>query len=485
MNLRQSAIKGVIWSAIEAWGGQAISFIVFSLLARLLNPETFGLIALAGLSIAFMQVFIDQGFGEAIVQRKDLETEHLDTAFWVSLGLGLALMAISIPAASIVAGFFKQPQLTSIIQWLSLGFLFSGLSSVQNAVLSRKLAFKSLSIRSLIAIASGGLVGVSMAFLGFGVWSLVGQQLTNGSVGVLVLWRASDWRPGFRFSLKHFRELFSFGVNILGFNILNFFNARSDDLLIGYFLGPLQLGYYTVAYRLLATMTGVLISTITKVTLPTFSRLQQEPERMRNAFYKVTEMSSLITFPIFMGVAALTPELIEVLFGKQWLPSAPVMQLLILIGPLQAILFYNSSVLTALGRPDLRLKIHLLNTLANVIGFFIAVKWGIVAVAATYTIRGYLIAPVSITAINKLIGLDLRSYLSRYRGSVSATAAMVGAMLGTRFLLKDIDNPYLIIGACSSIGCLVYLKSIQLVSPKLFHQSVDFVRLLMPKTKRA
>ena len=297
MNLRQKAVKGVVWSAIQSWGRQAIAFIVFALLARLLAPEVFGLVALAGVFLAFTQVFLDQGFADAIIQRQQLDPEHLDTAFWTNLCIGLLLTLLGIAVAGLVADLFNQPQLTPIIRWLSLSFLLRALSAVQDAIFRRNLAFKALAVRSLMAVFAGGLVGVTMAFMGFGVWSLVGQQLVDSLVQVIVLWLASDWRPRINFSAKHFKDLFSFGINVVGINILNFLNTRSDDFLIGYFLGSVALGYYSIAYRLLLIVAQLLIGVINGLAMPVFSRLQGEPEQLRKAFYTGTQLCSLVAFP--------------------------------------------------------------------------------------------------------------------------------------------------------------------------------------------
>lgn len=477
MNLRQKAVKGVIWSAIQSWGGQMISLVVFSLLARLLEPKTFGLVALASVFIAFMQVFLDQGFGEAIVQRQEIDPEHLDTAFWTSLGISLLLTVCVIAGAGPVAALFNQPSLIPIIRWLSLSFLFSAFSSVQTAILSRRFAFKALSTRSLIATCIGGLVGVIMAFQGFGVWSLVGQQLVNGLVAVLVLWTVSDWRPGFNVSAKHFKELFTFGINVLGFNFLNFFNRRGDDLLIGYFLGPVALGYYNVAYRLLLVMTQVLVSTTTKVALPTFSRLQHEPERLRRAFYTATQLSSLITFPISLGVAALAPELVQSLFGNQWTPSIPVMQVLVFIVPIHLILYYNSSVIMAMGKPSWRLGIHMINVLVNVIAFALVVRWGIVAVAAAYVIRGYLLLPISLWALQKLIRINLTTYLSQYFAPIAGSLLIASVILGLKHFFGSLINSYALLGVCILFSTVVYVLTILLIAPILFQQVQDLARL--------
>ena len=302
MGLQQEAVRGAMWSALEKWGAQLVSTAIFLLLARLLGAEAFGLIALANVFLAFMQIFLDQGFAQAIVQKDKLETEHLDTAFWTSVLMGALFVLLIFAGSGFVADFYKEPDLALIVRWMSVSFLFSGLSSVQSAILQRNMQFKIFAVRSLVATVTCGIAGIGAALMGFGVWSLVVKEIVFGSTGALLLWSTSGWRPGFRFSPEHFKELFSFGINIIGFNFLDFFNRRSDDLLIGYFLGTVALGYYSVAYRLLLIMIKLLTNVTIQVALPTFSKLQKEPDRMRAAFYKVTRYTSLVSFPAFLGI---------------------------------------------------------------------------------------------------------------------------------------------------------------------------------------
>lgn len=474
MDLRQKAIVGVFWSAIQSWGSQAISFVVFALLARILAPETFGLIALAGVFLAFIEVFLDQGFSTAIIQRQELETEHLDTAFWTNIAIGFFMTGVSITTANLIASFFHQPELAPIIRWLSLSFIISSLSAVQEAIFRRNLAFKVLAIRSMIAVIAGGVVGVSMAFMGFGVWSLVGQMLSSNLVQIIVLWWASDWRPKFRVSWRHFQHLFSFGINIVGINILNFLNRRSDDLLIGYFLGPIALGYYTVAYKILLVMTQLLTSVINNCALPVFSTMQKEPQKMRNAFYKATQLSSLIAFPAFFGVAALAPELTQIFFGEKWLPSVPVMQILAFIGVQHSVIYFNGTVMTAMSKVSWQLKLQCFNTLANIIGFTIAVRWGIVAVATAYVIRGYLIMPIGLSIIKKLINIKFSLYFRQFISQAVGTIMMVIAILTVKHFLGNlITSQYILLAICIPIAILIYSSIIILTEPKLSKEVIN------------
>ncbi|MBP0028076.1 MOP flippase family protein [Roseofilum sp. Guam] len=476
MNLKQQTIKGVIWSAIEKLGNQFVSFIVFFALARLLEPESFGLIALADVFLAFMQVFTDQGFTQAIVQCKNLDPEHLDTAFWINLGISTSLTGMSLVGADWIASSFQQPDIAPIIRWLSIAFMLSALNSIQQAIFTRNFLFKELSLRAIVAQLAGGVVGVIMAITGWGVWSLVGQRLVNQVVGVLVLWWVSDWKPGLKVSQRHFQELFSFGVNILGVKVLGFFNKRADDFLIGYFLGPVTLGYYAIAYRLLRTLT-ILITTMTQVALPAFSKLQGEPEKLRQGFYKATQFTALISFPLFCGLSSLAPELIPVMFGSQWTASIPVMQILMLIGIVHALGSINTNIILALGKPDWALRVNILNAVTNVTAFMLVIPWGIVAVATAFVVRGYLIPlPTFIGMVKKLLNIDIKIYFNQLMAPLIATGIMVSLILVTKAILDPYLNLYWILAICLITASISYVLAIRILFPDLFAQILDLTR---------
>ena len=480
MELKRLAVQGVFWSGTRIWGTRAVTFIVFAILSRLLTPETFGLIALAYLFITFAQTFQDQGFGDAIVQRADLKPEHLDTAFWTNLGISAALALISIAGAGLISELFHEPELAPIIRWLSLGFVFSGLIGVQQAIVRRQLEFRKLALAEILALVISGGLAVALAILGFGVWSLVVQDLVNLAVVALVLWVVSDWRPGFHFSRVRFAELSSFGLNIIGINVLNFVNMHTDDLLIGYFLGPTLLGFYTVAYKLFGITKDLLTSVTNAVAFPVFSRLQDDPDRMRQSFYKVVRFTSLISFPAFIGMSVLAPQLIPALFGPQWTLSIPVLQVLAIIGILHSMLYYHDSFVYALGKPAWRLAMIALNAVSNVIAFAIAVRWGIVAVAAAYVIRGYLLSPLEFWMVSKLGGIDVKIYLRQL--VVPAIASLL--MAATVFILKTpigrVSSLQVQVAVCVILGCGIYAAVVQLLAPRLRIQLLELLHVLVP-----
>ncbi len=484
MNLREKAAKGIFWSVIQKWGREAVSFFTFVALSRLLAPEDFGLVAMAFVFITFVQVFLDQGLGDAIVQRADLAPEHLDTAFWISILTGCLLTVSGIALSGPVAALFSEPRLVPVLRWMSVGFVLTTLSSIQTAILQRKLAFKSLAARSVSATMVGGIVGVGMAFAGFGVWSLVAQELANDMTAAIVLWSASDWRPGFKISKKHYKELFSFGASIVGNDILDVIMRRSDDFLIGYFLGPTLLGYYNIGYRLLLVIMRVVTGITNSVAFPTFSRIQKNPERMRRAFYTVTQYTSLLAFPVFIGLATLAPEIVQALFGKKWLPSVPVMQTLAFIGILQSLLFFNGSVIKASGKPFWQLGIMFLTSVGSVIGFLLVVKWGIVAVAASFVIVGYMVAPLSFVAVRKLIQIDFKTYLRQFLAPLIASLMMVATFLGLKYVFAHQElNLYLLLFIYLLVGGLTFLLAIRLMARQLYRELLELVILVLPKWK--
>lgn len=456
MSLRRIATAAAMWGLIQKWGYHTIRLAVFVVLARLLTPESFGLVALAGVFVLFGEMLVDQGFSDAIVQRSKLGPAHRDCAFWASLATGIGLTAICLLTAGSIATAFDQPELAPILRWLSLALLIASLSRTQEALLRRDMAFKRIAVISLVSMASGGVVGLALALAGFGVWSLVWQQLVQRLVQLPLLWWATGWHPRARFSRRHFRSLFPFGINVVGINLLNFINRQADDLLIGYFLGPTALGYYTVGYRLIRMLLDLVPYALMPVAFSTFSRMQGDAARMREGLYEATRILALAMFPVFCGIAVLAPELVSTLFGDRWLPSALVMQVLAPIGLLQSSSLLFSTALKAAGRPGRVLALSSMNALANLIGFAVAVHWGIVAVAAAYTIRGYLFWPVTWWVLDRLLSLSPLRYAQALAPAVSGAAVMVGLLLLIQIWMPAVAGIHSILVVSAIVGVAGY-----------------------------
>jgi len=477
--IKTKSLQAVGWSALSGWSGQIIGLIVFASLARLLDPADFGMVAMATIFIQFIQLFVNQGMVMALVQRQDLQPAHLDSAFWTTFIAGLVFTVCCVLFSDEFAQTVKMPDIAPVISALSLILVIKSLASVQQAILERELQYKSIAIATFSGVLAGGLVGVSMAFWGFGVWSLVGQQVVMAAVQVVIIWRIGKWRPSLRFSFSHFKDLFSYGVNVIGINFTEFINRQADNFLVGYFLGPVALGYYTLAYKLFQTVTSLLTGVTSKVAFSSFSALQKQLDRMREAFYLVTEMTSVFSFPIFIGLAVLAPQVIPLLFGADWEKAVPVIQVLALVGILESVYYFNANVIMAMGKPSWRLKVNILNAIVNLIAFSIAVRWGIVAVAAAYVIRAYLLSPLPLYLVKKLIDIEFLTYLKKLTPQLISGIFMAVALV---YLRSAFDESALPLAALTAVlilgGVVAYGSAMFFVSPDLPKRFLDLGRSL-------
>lgn len=478
-SLRKEATRGVAWSALERWGSQLLGLAIFTVLARQLEPAAFGLVALTGVMMEYVRVFVDQGFSEAVIQRTQLDREHLDTAFWTGLATGALLAAAVALGAGPLAVILGQPELAPVIRWLSLGLFISGLSSTQQALLQRRLAFRQLAARSFVAQLASGALAIWMAFAGYGVWALVGHSLGEAVFGVVTLWSVSGWRPGLAVRWHAFRDLFLFGVNIVGFKLLNLTSQRIDHLLIGSLLGPAALGFYGAAWRIFHAMTKLLTSVMNRVAFPVFSRLQEDPERLRRAFYEATQLTSLVTFPAFFGLAALADDVLPFAFGPKWVDSVPVMQVLAFVGILQSLTHFNGSLIKGAGKPAWRLGIASVQAAVNVAAVWFGVRYGITGVAVAITLAGFALYPLGFFAVRRLTRIEPLRYARQFVAPLLASALCVAVALGVRAAALDLPAAPRIALAAGA-GAAAYALGLRLVAPELWRRAHGLLRGALP-----
>ena len=435
--LQRRAARGLTWTMVQTWGGQALSLVVFIILARLLTPDDFGLVALAAVFVALAQLVVDQGLGDALIQRRVITERQIDTAFWIAVATGLLLTAALFLLAGPIAAALNEPDLVPILRVLSVTFLLSAFTSIPIALLTRALAFRPLAIRTVASIIGGGVVGVAMALAGSGAWALVGQQLAAAAISVVALWSVTPWRPRLRFSREDFAELFAFGVRVLGSDILGFIGRNADNFLIGAFLGIVPLGIYAVGYRILDVSHRLLINVARKVTFPALSRLQHDETRLVRAYLRVTRLAAVLIIPAYVGLALVAPELTVVVFGERWMESGPVAAVLFLSGPVLGLQAFSGSLLYAAGRPDVVFRFRLISTVVNVAGFVVALPFGIVAVAAAFTARAYALLPLLLAWTRRHAGAGLTAHWEAVRGTTLATLVMSAAVLAVKLLAAD------------------------------------------------
>ncbi|MFA5499529.1 MAG: MOP flippase family protein [Candidatus Omnitrophota bacterium] len=418
MSLKQKTIKGLFWSGASQAGKQVSQFIITAILARLLSPNDFGLLAMATVFINFGMIFSEMGISSALIQKQDTLDRHYYSAFWLNIAVGIVLTLISIAASPLVAGFYKKPELQIILAVISINYFISSFVVIQQTILTKEMDFKSLAIRDIIAIVLSGGIGIYMAFHGFGVWSLVIQSVTFTLFNAILLWALSSWRPKYQFAKSDIKDIFGFSANLTGFNIINYFARNIDQLLIGKFLGAQALGYYSLAYKLMLYPLQNIAWVISKVMFPAFSKIQDSLEKVRRTYLKTVKAIALIAFPVMLGLFAVAPEFVNVVFGNKWSEAIPTIRILCICGLFQSIGTTVGMIYLSMGRAGLQLKLQFLGTILVIVCVLIGMRWGINGVALFYTLQSVIWIIINLHIVSKLTGFGLGELFSNLKTPV-------------------------------------------------------------------
>jgi PST family polysaccharide transporter len=333
-------------------GGQVLGALFTFVLAGLLGPREFGILALAMVYVLFVDMLQRQGMAAALIQRRDLTAAHLDSAFWLVLGLSVVLTAGSIGLSGWWAAVNSTPQLQSVIVALSALLPVQALIIVQDAILRRALQFRALAVRNNVAAVVGGVCGVGAAFAGLGVWALVVQQLVTAVVRLVILWHVAEWQPRMRFSVASLRDLAGFSAGSFLSSVAVFVNNRSDALLTGLFFGPVAIGLYRLGYRLLDQVLSLSLSgrSLAAVALPELSHHQDDDQRFAERVEKLLHLSVASALPL-LGILAAVAGPVLALIGDEWVPATGAVQVLCVVGAVRAFIELVGPVLQARGRP--------------------------------------------------------------------------------------------------------------------------------------
>jgi O-antigen/teichoic acid export membrane protein len=461
---KRSFHRAVTWAYAMNWGDKGFSALFAFVLASILGPRDFGVVAMAMIYIAFISVFLDQGLLTALVQRKDLQPEHLDAVFWMDMVVSFFLIAITVSLSGWWAAINHTPELARVVSVLSIMVPIEGLSIVQRAVLQREMDFKSLSLRSNISVLIGGMSGLGMAFKGFGVWSLVAQRLTQEVAALVLLWSLSHWRPHWRFSLKHLKGLLGFSAASFVAKLGVFGNQQSDALLMGVFFGPVAVGLYRLADKLMSLVLDGATNSLQIVSLSQFSKQQEKPSELRETALSCIRISATITLPALAGLAAISNTLMATM-GAKWAPAADVLKILCVLG--MALMFSNFTgpLITALSRPRLIAFLEWVRTLIS-IGFLIVtalllnrapVREQVLGIAAMRFIVGALIfAPTFLFILMKFCRISWKALVAVVLPSAcaAATTAFVVIAISLSGVLGNF-RPVIGLAAETIIGGLV------------------------------
>jgi O-antigen/teichoic acid export membrane protein len=456
-NLHRKVMTGLFWSVAQSWGGKLLALALFMVLARVLDPHEFGVFAAAMAVLAFVGIFVDQGLGEAIVQRSEVTPRLLNAAFLINLVLAALIFAALWAAAPLIAARMGIEELTAILRVASAVVPLNALCFSQQAMQRRNFHYRWLAFCSLVSIIISGTLAVAFALRGYGTWSLVVQTVSAAAVMMLMLWSRPQWAFSFSFDFQGVKALLKYGLNRLATNVLDFANTRYVELFLAATLGPAALGIYLVGVRVYQALMQALSSAILEVAHNGFSRLAHDRTLIVAAYYKAMTVTAAVAVPAFGFLAVLAPETTVVFFGERWRESGAVLQPMAVLGAIQVLQFYNVTVYNALGRPSIGLWFMIFKTVITFATLWLVRNEPLLTIVYWYVGSQLLVTPPSFYLIRRLVGVSLITLAVRVGRYVCGCLTSVGAIIGVRALgigAQWGDFPRLVLLA--AIGAAVY-----------------------------
>jgi O-antigen/teichoic acid export membrane protein len=378
-SLKHKTINGILWSGIDSFANQGLLFIIGIILARLLIPKEFGLIGMITIFIAVSESIINSGFSQALIRKKECTEADLSTVFYFNMVAGIIFFGILFMAAPAISRFFDEPQLKGLVRVLGLVLIIDALTIIQRTTLTKRIDFKLQTKVSVIANICSGIVGISMAFTGFGVWSLIAKTLSQRGLNSFLLWLWNKWRPVLVFSKRSFIELFSFGSKLLVSGLIDTLYRNIYYLVIGKYFSAQELGYYTRADQFNNLPSKNINGIISRVSYPVLAKLQDDPGKLKTSYRKIIKSTMFVTFILMFGLAAIAEPLILTLVGEKWQSSVIYLQLLSFAGMMYPLHSLNLDILNINGRSDLFLRLEIIKKALAIPVILISVLIGIKA----------------------------------------------------------------------------------------------------------
>ena len=455
----RSTTRGALWNAF-AYGASKLALLPTTvILARLLSPQEFGLVALGLLVLTYLDVLRQFGISSALIQWPDDDDLMATVAFWLSLISGLVIAAGAMLLAPIVAGFFRQPELTAILRVLAVAFVVDSVAGVYEARVRKRLQFGRRVGPELGRAVAKGATAIALAFLGFGVWSLILGQLAGSLAAAALYWSVSHWGPSLRFDRSIARSLCSYGSQYALFAILAVVIKDVDYLIIGRRMSTEALGYYTLAFRLPEMAVLGICYVISQTVFPVFSKLQAEPERLAGAFTRTVRILLLVTLPVAIGMSLVAPELIHVAFSARWSPAVPVMRWLALYAAVLAVGFVAGDAYKALARTGLLNLLAVGRIAITVPVLWVAGSQGIGEVAAAQFGVACVIVVLEVIIALRILGVPLARFIAAVAAPLGAVLIMATSVLLARWAVPD-GAPAVRLVPLVCVGALTYAGAV-------------------------
>ncbi len=477
-NLSSSFGGSVKWAFALQLMQQGAAAVISLALAAMLGPREFGVISMALIYISLIQLVLEQGINAALIQRKNLTNEHLDSVFWINILLSVVLMLASVSLSDWWARVNRLEELATVINWLSWLIFIQGLSIVQTALLQRGKNFKALAIRGGTAAVLGGIIGIVAALLGYGWKALVAQNLSTAIIGVALLWRLTSWRPTFRFSWNHASEILRFSGGVFLGKIAITATNKSDGLLIGLFFGPVAVGLYRLAQRLENLIFDTLTRPIMLVALPFFSENQDDLAKLKAAFLSCLRIGTLLAVPALAGLAACADLITEVL-GPAWQPARNALMILCGVGILRTFTLFTGSLLMARGKLFQRAVMLWIVGLTNPVAFFAtamllrdsdAQTQASGMAAATFAVIAMVFLPINMWLCKREIACTSMEILSVLKNPVVSALAGAVVCAGLSSLLRGHISAWYALPVVVSLGTVTVAFVLKCMEPQILSE---------------
>lgn len=453
-SLKQKVVKGAIWTLLEQWSRQGVQFVVGMVLARLLTPSDYGTVALTAIFFAVANVLVDAGFGCALIQKKDADDLDFNSVFYLNVALAVGVYVILFFAAPSIADFYKTPVLIPIVRVSALSLFFNAVNAIQGAEMTKKMLFH-LSFRiSLITSFTSAVCGISLAFLGYGVWALVWSSLITGAVGTVSRWFIIAWRPRLLFSVHRLKPLFSFGWKMSLVSLIDQVFVNLNGLLIGRFYTKADLAFVNKGNNLPQMLMGNVDGTIGRVSFPALVEFQNDKKKLRDAMRRMMVCSTYLVFPLMVGLAGCSSSLIRLLYGDQWIPAVPYQMLACFSFALWPFHTINLRGIMVTGRSDIFLKLEIIKKTLRLVFILCFFRFGVFAfMAACAFALGPLSVLINAWPNQKLLDYPLRMQIMDVMPTVLVCLAEATVVFGLDFLF--VNTSYL--GLPIYIGLAVLL----------------------------
>ncbi|WP_313449055.1 lipopolysaccharide biosynthesis protein [Streptococcus parasuis] len=432
---KSNILSSLFWKLMERGGAQGIGFFVSIILARLLSPEEYGIIAIVMVFILLANVFVESGFNTALIQKKDADEVDFSSVLYLSLGVAIILYGIIFITAPLIASFYNQPILVKVLRVLSITLFIGAFNSIQNAYVARNMLFKKLFISSLGSVTISGVVGIIAAYSGLGVWALVLQQLTSQLAVAVILWFTVEWRPHLIFSTTRVKSLFSYGSKLLAAGLLDTLYSNLRTLIIGRMYTPSMLGYYNRGQQFPQLIVSNINGSIQSVMLPALSAHQDDRKRVKEMMRRAVVSSSFLIFPMMVGMAVVAEPLVKIVLTEKWLPAVPFLQIACFTFALWPIHTANLQAINAMGRSDIFLRLEIIKKIMGLIVLGVSLPFGVYAIAL-----GGIFSGLIGTFINAYPNKELLNYSYKEQWLDIMPSLLISLIMGGIVYLFNFSN---------------------------------------------